>query len=398
MAKKSLITGVDIGTAKIKILGIIKKEEELEIAFQEEERSEGVRKGTIVNPDQVSTILKESFSRIKKESGLKPDFIFVNINGAHLFCLPSHGVIAVSRADQKISDEDIQRVLHAAQTFSLSLNKEIIDAIPKEFIVDGEKGIKDAAGLQGVRLEAEVLVLGGFSPYIRNLEKSVLNSGVQIADIIPSPLAAARSCLTQRQKELGVALIDIGAATTGLVVFEEDDLIHMAILPNGSSNITNNIAINLKTDVEIAERIKIEFGTCLFRGKDKRERIDIGEEEPLIFSHRSLSKGIERGVLEIFSDIKKELKKISREKTLPAGIVLTGGGAKIPKIVDLAKKQFKLPSRIGRPKRIPGIDDPSLSTLCGLILEGTESEREKTSDFGEGIGSRLKRIFKIFLP
>jgi cell division protein FtsA len=392
---KKIIVGLDIGTANTKILGVTKKGKDFEIVFQAKERSEGVRKGVIFSPEQVTEILREIFSRIKKETGQKPDSVFVNINGAHLFSLSSRGVVAVSRADQKISEEDTQRVLQAAQNLPLSLNKEILNAIPKEFIVDGEGGIKDPVGLQGIKLEAEVLILGGFSPYIKNLEKAVLNSDLQIEDIIPSPLASAKSCLIQRQKELGVILIDIGAATTGLAIFDDGDLIHLTILPIGSTNITNKIAINLKTDVEIAERIKIEYGTCLFRGKDKRERIDIGEEEPLIFSHRSLSKVIERGISEIFSVVKKELKKFS-ERNFPAGIVLTGGGSKIPKILSLAKKEFKLPVKLGRPRGISGIDDPSFSVVSGLVLEGAEFE--KIPEFGEGMISRIKRFFRIFLP
>lgn len=392
---KKIITALDIGTAKIKVLGAIKKGKDLEIAFKEEERSEGVRKGVIFSPEQVTEILKKIFLKIKRETGQKPDSVFVNINGAHLFSLSSRGVVAVSRADQKISEEDTQRVLQAAQTLSLSLNKEILSTIPREFIVDGESGIKDPVGLRGIKLEAEVLVLGGFSPYIKNLEKAVLNSDLQIEDIIPSPIASAKSCLTKRQKELGTILIDIGAATTGLAIFADGDLIHLTILPLGSAEITNKIAINLKTDVDIAERIKIEYGTCLFRGKDKRERIDIGEEEPLIFSHRSLSKVIDRGISEIFSGVKKELKKFSG-KNFPGGIVLTGGGSKIPKILSLAKKEFKLPIKLGRPKGISGIDDPSFSVVCGLVLEG--AEEEKIPEFGEGIISKIKRFFKIFLP
>jgi cell division protein FtsA len=396
MAKKNLITALDIGSSKIKVLGVLKKGENLDIAFQSEKKSEGVRKGVVVDPDVLSRILSEIFSEIKKESGFSPNLVFSNINGAHLFSLPSHSIVIVSRADQKISEEDVQRSFQTAQAVSLSPNKEIFDTIPIEFSIDGEKGIKDPVGLGGVKLEADVLMLGGFSPYIRNLEKSILNSGLEIEDLVPSPIAASKSCLTQKQKELGVALIDIGASTTGISIFKDENLIKMVILPIGSADITNEIAMVLKIDVEVAERIKTEFGTCLFKGKDERERIEIGEEEPLIFSLRSLSKVIEKGVLKIFSEIEKELKKISKEKFLPAGIVLTGGGAKIQKISDLAKKKFKLPVKIGKPKGIPGIEDPSFSVAVGLILGGIESEREKISQ--EGLFSKIKRIFRIFLP
>lgn len=402
MAKNHLICGLDIGTQNIKILIVNKKnEKELEILSQIQDNSIGVRKGVVVSPEEVSNVLQELFTKIKEDSGSKIDSVYVNINGSHLFATPSRGSVSVSRADQKISEEDIQRVLQAAQTFSLSLNKEIFNVFPKEFIVDGQGEIKEALGLQGVRLEVEVLALGGFSPYLKNLTQAVLGSELQILDMTPSPIAAARACLTKKQKELGAAILDIGAGTSGLAVFEEGDLIHLVILPIGSANITNDIAIGLKTDIEVAERIKIEYGSCLLKGKDKREKIEVGEEEPLIFSHKFLTKIIEARVSEIFGEVNKELKKISREKLLPAGIVLTGGGTKLPKIIDLAKRELKLPSRLGKPKEIGGIeDDMALATVCGLVLLGSDLEGEtKNSSFsGEGVGSKLKKMFKIFIP
>lgn len=349
----------------------------------------------------VSNILKTLISQAKEEVGVRVDSVYLNVDGSHLFSTPSRGTISVSRADQKISQEDVQRVLQAAQTFSLSSNREIFDVFPKEFIIDGQGGIKEASGLQGVRLEAEVLALGGFSPYLKNLTQAVLDSDLQILDMVPSPIAAARAVLTERQKELGVAVLDIGAGTSGLAVFVEGDLIHLAILPIGSSNITNDIAIGLKCDIDIAERIKIEYGSSLFSGSQKREKIEIGEDDPLTFSHKFLSKIIEVRVVEIFNEVNKELKKISREKLLPAGIVLTGGGAKLPKIAELSKKELKLPAKIGKPKGIEDLeDDISLATVAGLVLLGSDLESEtKTSTFsGDGISSKLKRMFKIFIP
>ncbi len=402
MAKNHLICGLDVGTQNIKILVVNKKnEKDFEILSQIQDNSVGVRKGVVVSPEEVSNVLQELFTKIKEESGFKIDSVYINIGGSHLFATPSRGTVSVSRADGKISKEDIERTLQAAQTFSLSLNREIFDVLPKEFIVDGQGGIKDAFGLQGVRLEVEVLALGGFSPYIKTLTRTVLNSELQILDMTPSSIAAARACLTKKQKELGAAILDIGAGTSGLAVFEEGDLIHLAILPIGSANITSDIAIGLKTDIDVAERIKIEYGSCLLKGKDKREKIEVGEEEPLVFSHRFLSKIIEARVSEIFGEVSKELKKISREKLLPGGIVLTGGGAKLPKIVDLAKRELKLPARIGKSKEIEGLeDDLSLSTVCGLVLLGSDSEGEDAgpSSPGEGIGSKFKKIFKIFIP
>jgi cell division protein FtsA len=400
MARSSIICGLDIGSQNIKTLVAKREAEGLTILNYQEIPSSGVRKGVVIYPEGVSQILRENFSKISQENQ-KIDSLYLNISGAHLFSAPSRGSIAVSRADQKISEEDINRVLSAAQTFSLPSLKEIFDVVPREFIVDGEKGIKEPLGLKGVRLEAEVLTLGGFSPYLKNLTQAVLDSGLQILDRTPSAVASGRACLTEKQKELGVAILDIGAGTSDLAVFEEGDLIHLAVLPIGSANITNDIAIGLKTDIEIAERIKIEFGSCLLKNGQKKEKIELEDQDTLIFSPKELTNIVRARISEVFREINKELKKISKEKFLPAGIVLTGGGAKLPGIVELAKKEFRLPTRLGRPKGIAELEnDPSLATVCGLVLLGQDLEGEtgRPSFSASGIGSKLKKIFKIFIP
>lgn len=400
MSKGNVITGLDLGSQNIKVLVAVQKkgQDKLEVISQSKENSSGIRRGVIVEPEKVSNILITLFSKIKEEHGLKNNSVYINVSGSHLFSTVSHGVIPVSRADGKISETDIQRVLEAAQTFSLPSNKEIFDIFPHEFTVDGEKGIKQVLGLQGVRLEANVLVLGGFGPYLKNLTDAVLNSNLKISDRMSSPLAAAKAVLTPKQIELGTAVLDIGAGTTGLAVFEEGNLIHLAILPIGSSNITNDIAIGLKTDVDIAERIKIEFGSCAFSGKDNK-KIRIGEEEPLVFSQKTLNKIIEPRVSEIFGEIAKELKKISKDKLLPGGIVLTGGGSCLPRITELAKKELKLPCRLGNMHHFLGLEeDPSFAVCCGLVLGGMDLEKESqtVSGLGRGIGGKIKDFFSLF--
>jgi cell division protein FtsA len=400
MARSSIICGLDIGSQNIKTLVTQKETEGLAVLDCQETPSSGVRRGVVIHPEGVSQILRENFLKINQE-GQKIDSLYLNISGAHLFSAPSRGSIAVSRADQRISEEDINRVLSAAQTFSLPSNKEIFDVIPREFIVDGEKGIKEPLGLRGVRLEAEVLALGGFSPYLRNLTQAVLDSGLQILDRAPSAVASGRACLTEKQKELGVAILDIGAGTSDLAVFEEGGLIHLAVLPIGSSNITNDIAIGLKTDIEIAERIKIEFGSCFSKNGFKKEKIELEDQETLVFSPKELTNIVRARISEIFREINKELKKISKEKSLPAGIVLTGGGAKLPGVVDLAKKEFRLPTKLGKPKGVAELEnDLGLATVCGLVLLGQdlEGESNRPSFSVGGIGSKFKRIFKIFIP
>ena len=422
MAKGNIIIGLDIGTGTIKAMAAFKpkvkehsffstqrsarvKEEDLEVLGIWEEISSGIRKGVVINPSEVAGLIQPIFRKIENDINKKIDSTYVSVGGCHVFCAPSHGLVSVSRADQKISPEDVERVLQAAQTFSLPSNRQILEVFPREFIIDGEKGIKEALGMHGVRLEADVLVLGGFAPYLKNLTAAVLNSGLHINDLVFSPVASARAVLTPREKELGVALLDIGAGTTGLSVFEERDLTHVAVFPIGSGHITNDIAIGLKTDVDIAERVKLEFGTLSFQGSDKKEKIKISEEETIVFSRKQLSKIIESRVSEIFREVAKELKKISKHNLLPGGIVLTGGGAKLPRIKDLAKKDFRLPCRLGFPQGFSSPqDDPRFATVCGLVLRGADLESGKTEWSGDfslprkGIGSKIKKIFRIFIP
>lgn len=402
MSKIKIITGLDIGSDTIKLLVAQKnfQDSNLEVLSYLEENSAGIRRGVVIDPDKVSIILQKLFEKVKEQTGKKINSVFVNINGSHIFSTNSRGLVSVSRADQKVSSEDINRVLQAAQTVSLPSNRQILEAFPKEFIIDGEKGIKEPLGLHGIRLEAEVLIIGGFAPYIQNLTNAVLNSGIQkIDDLIISPIAAAKAALTSKEKELGVILLDIGTGCTGMVVYKEGELIHLSVLPIGSGHITNDIALFLKSDIDIAEKVKINHGTLLFHGNEKKEKIKLTDGEFLTFSIKHLSKIIEDRVLEIFREANKELKKISQQGSLPAGVVLTGGGAKIPKIKELAKKEFKLFCRIAKPnnKIFSSIqDDPRLVTICGLILSSEGLIEEDLS--AEGIGTKIKNFFKTFIP
>ncbi len=400
-----MIAGLDVGSSSIRALLVAKKEEEpdFEILFYGEEPSLGVRKGVVIDVDKVSRTIHLLFDRIKAETGYNINSVFVNIGGSHLSCFLSQGMVAVSRADRNISKEDVDRVLQeAAKAVSLPSNNEILETFPKEFIIDGAGGIKEAQGLQGGRLETEVLVLSSFAPYKNNLVQAVWGAGLQVADIIPAALASSSAVLSQKQKDLGAAVLDIGAGDSELAVFEEGELIHLAVFPIGSGNITSDIAIGLKTDVDVAEAVKIKLGSCVSAGKDKKERIEVEGENPLVFSRKQLSRIIVARVEEIFEETQKELKKIGKQSLLPSGIVLTGGGAKLPGIVEMAKKELKLPCRIGRISAFKELEEkPDYATVCGLVLRGSEAEggfSEKGHSFPGGLGSKVKKILKNFLP
>jgi len=407
---KSLITGLDIGSGTVKLISVFKKEEgeNLDVLSKLQETSFGVRRGIVIDTNKLTEIINSLVSKAQEECGQKIKEVYANVGGSHIFCQGSHGLISVSRADQKISEEDIARVLQAAQTFSLPSNKEILEIFPHQFIVDGEKGIKNPLGMDGVRLEVKALVISGFSPYLKNLNQVLLNSDLQILNLTPAAIASARAVLTPREKELGVLLLDIGAGTTGICVFEEGNLIHLAILPIGASNITNDIAICLKTDIDTAEKIKLQFGSCLLEKKDKKQRSkreqirieSLDSEEPLFFPMKMLTQIIEARVAEILREVQKELKKIGKAGLLPAGLVLTGGGAKLLKIKDFCKRYLKLPCRIGLPRGFsPEVDDPSFASVCGLVLEGTDLAGEKNiPSIQKGILAKIKRIIQIFLP
>ncbi|OGZ79171.1 MAG: cell division protein FtsA [Candidatus Staskawiczbacteria bacterium RIFOXYD2_FULL_37_9] len=402
--KGNIVTGLDIGTHTIKALVAHKRQKDWEVLSYAQIPSFGLRKGAVVNVEDTAKNVQMIMSGVEKDCNRRINSVFVNIGGSHLYVTPSDGIISVSRADQRISREDVERVLQATKAINIPHNEEVLDVFPKEFIIDDQKGIKSPEGLTGIRLEAKVLLLCYFAPYFTNLTQAVLNSKIQINDVVPSPLAAANAVLTGQQKELGVALIDIGASTTSLCVFEEGELIHLAIFPIGSANITNDIAIGLKTDVAIAESIKKQHGTCMF-GKigpeQSKKKIEIFDKsDSLDFTKKDLIDIIEPRVSEILDLVQKELKKIGKQEQLPGGIVLTGGGAKIPKIKELTKQTLKLACEIGISKQIAGLEeDPGLATVAGLALGGVDfGEEEGILRVTKGWGSKVKKMFKLFIP
>ncbi|OGZ69974.1 MAG: cell division protein FtsA [Candidatus Staskawiczbacteria bacterium RIFCSPHIGHO2_12_FULL_38_11] len=412
MAKGQIFTGLDVGTNTIKALVIQKNGADWEVLSYAQMPSFGLRRGAVVNVEETAKNIQLLISGLEKDCGRKINSAYVNIGGSHLYATPSDGLISVSRADHIISQEDIDRVLQATKAINIPLNEDILDVFPTEFIIDDQKGIKQPLGLVGVRLEAKVILLCYFQSYFMNLTQAVLNAKLQIDDVIPSPLAAANSVLTPQQKEIGVALVDIGAATTSLAVFEEGELIHFAVFPIGSANITNDIAIGLKTEVAIAEDIKKQHGTCILAGNDdkkneSRKKIEVFDaSQSLSFTKKNLVDIIEPRVSEILDLMQKELKKIGRQEMLPGGIVLTGGGAKLPKIKELAKQQLKLTCQIGVPKNIAGLEaDPALATVAGLALgvgdfDSTSRGSMMGLSFGfmKGWSSKFKRMFRVFIP
>jgi cell division protein FtsA len=400
--KPNVVAGLDIGTDSIKMMVAKVPEDagDLEILGLAEQRSAGVRKGAVVNPEETAKQLLFVKQKIEQMSGVRVKEVSVTIGGSHIFVVPSHGIVAVSRADGNISQEDVDRVLSAAQAFSLRSNTEILDISPQQFIVDGAAGVKEPIGMRGIRLEADVLAICCFTPYRKNLNQAVLAADLEIIDTVPSPLAAGATVLTSQDKELGVALVDIGAGTTGLAVYAEGDLIHTAVFPIGSDNITNDIAIGVRCDHDVAELIKTEFGTCMGSKGKRMEKVQRPDGETVSFAVSFVTHIIEARVKEILQLAGKELKKLGKQGVLAAGLVFVGGGAKLPRLIDFAKKELKLPSRMGMPHGVLVSESrPELLSVMGLVVSSVDmQERTPGGVFWQGVWSKVRRVFKTFIP
>ena len=401
--RNSILAALDIGSGSIKgVVGEKNSESgEIEILAVAEKFCLGIRNGEVINPEQVSQGITYVKEELASASGMKVKEIFTNIGGTHLFSVASQSLISVARADQLISKDDIQRVKKEAEAINLQSNKEVIEIYPKEFIVDGEGGIKEAAalGLKGIRLETKVLLACIFSPVIHNLEKAISLSGLNYLDSFITPMAVSRAVLSQEQKELGVAVLDIGFSVTSLAVFNKGEVTDFAVFPLGSSHITNDLAIGLRTEIQTAENIKKEFGTLKVTAKKSigdKVKLSDGDVE---FSKSFLNSVVESRVNEIFFEVQKALKKIMGQNLPPAGIVLTGGGSLLPGIVEFAKQKTKLPCRIGEIRGVKGIENPCFATCCGVLILGFESmENDGGKMSGGQFGKKIKRIFKAFLP
>ncbi len=390
MASVPFITGLDIGTRTVKILIArpVSKSNRLELVSLVEGPIKGMTQRGVSDLNQFIPSLQEIIQQAEQESSLKIKKAYLNLGSGRFRALPTHSLISVSRADREISKEDINRVLQAAKVVNLPPNYEIWGVVPKEFIVDGQKGIQKPLGMKGARLEVEALLLAIFSPYREKLEEAVAKV-VGINDTFFAPLAIAEAVLTSQEKEKGVAVADIGAGLTKLAVFKEGVLLLTTVFPLGSEHITDDLAVGLQIDGERAEALKQGLNS-LERKKGKKNRLTAEE--------RKVLKIIKPRVEEILEEINKQILTVCRRQDLPAGVVLTGGGAKLRNLEDLAKKEFKLPVRIGSSSAIDGLEkDPRFSTVAGLVVLANQDIDGGSGGGGEK-SSFWRRFFHIFIP
>jgi cell division protein FtsA len=382
MAKEHIIVGLDIGTSMIRVVvGKLSAEEKTpSIIGVGEAVAHGIRRGVIVDVEEAISSISQALEKAERMTGLPIDHAVVSVGGAHVTCVESHGVVAVSRADGEITEGDIVRVVDASQAISIPPNREILHVIPKTFTVDGQAGIKDPLGMTGIRLEVDSQIIQASVPFIKNLTKCIMRVGIEIDDLVLAPLAAAQAVLNKRQKELGCVLVDIGAGTCGVIAFEEGELIHASVIPVGGGHISNDLAIGLRTSVDTAELVKLEYGVASKAATKKDEEIDLSgldrNEETRRIGRPLVAEIIQARLEEIFSLVNKELRKIGRDGQLPAGAVICGGGAKLEGLIDLAKKELRLPTSLGSPVNASSVIDraldPAFSTAVGLVLWGSE--------------------------
>lgn len=415
MAKEQIFVGLDVGSSVIRVV-VGKQESELgnpSIIGVGEAPSSGIRRGVIVDIDEAVSSISEALEKAERMTGLTIDHAVVSVGGAQITSHESHGVIAVARADGEITESDVVRVVDASQAISIPANREILHVIPKNFTVDGQTGIKDPVGMSGIRLEVDSQIIQASVPFIKNLTKCIMQAGLEIDDLVLAPLAAAQAVISKKQKELGVVVIDLGGGTTGMVVFEEGDLMSSTILPVGSMHITNDLAIGMRTSVDTAEKVKLQFGQAEMREVKKDSEIDltkIDKQEEGRVSIKHVAEIIEARLEEIFDLVNKELKKINKDGQLPAGAILTGGGAKLPGVVELAKKHLRLPVSVGLPGSvttvIDRVDDPSFATSVGLVLWANEfllGKSRTVNKFARKVlendtVNKMRKWFKSFLP
>jgi len=380
MGMDEIIVGLDIGSEKVcTVIGELNEDDQIEIIGIGTSPSLGIKKGVIIDLDQAIQSAKESIESAERMAGIRIGSAFVSIAGSHITSVNSKGVIAISGDSPEITENDIEKVIEAAKAGIVSSEKELIHTLSREFIVDGQGGISDPLGMSGARLECKVHIVAGSIIAVQNLIKCVEGAGLDIEEIIFGTLASSNVILSNAEKELGILLVDIGAGTTEIAIFVEGGLTYSAVLPVGGIQITNDLAVGLRTSIEEAEKIKINYGSAVENGDSPENLVEIssisGEDKHNV-SKKFLVEIIEPRVSEIFNLVGVEVRKSGCYNIIPGGIVITGGSSLLPGISEVAEQVFNLPSRLGRPhyegELADMINDPSYSEAIGLLSFATE--------------------------
>jgi len=405
MPKNGYVVGFDIGTKKVAaIIGEITEERKIEIIGIGTAESKGLRKGVVVNLDATVDAINKAREESELMAGVEIDSGFIGISGAHIKSFNSRGVIAVSGKNREISREDIKRVIDQSKAVSIPPDREIIHIIPQEFVVDEQDGIKNPLGMSGIKLEVNVHIVTGAITSVQNLKTCIARAGIEIEQIVLNQLAASAAVLSHDEMELGTGLIDIGAGTTEVSIFERGSLWYTSIIPIGGDNFTNDIAVGLRTPIPDAEKIKKKYGCMSGPAADDHETIEVPSvgrgKKARVLSRQLLGDIIHPRAEEIFRLVDNDIKRMGYEKSLNSGIVLTGGTALLDGLEEVAENVFELPVRRGEPGAVGGLVDrvntPDYATAVGLILHGFKQWEQSgvSKDKKKGLWAKIKDWLK----
>jgi cell division protein FtsA len=410
--QERVIVGIDVGTTKICILvGELDRDGKLNIVGVGTCPSQGLRRGVVVNIEETVTSIAAALDRAERLSGKKITTAYVGIAGSHIASENSKGFVAISPSHRDIVQNDISRAIEVARAIAIPANREVIHVIPRGYVVDGQEGIKNPIGMSGFRLEVETHIITGAVSSIQNLIKCVQKAHVEIEDLVLEPLASSEAVLAEGETDLGVALVDIGGGTTDVAVFADGAIWHTVVLPIGGNLITNDIAIGLRLPFAVAEELKVTYGHCNPATIAEDDMIDLAQFMPGcndLVPRKLLAEIIYYRVEELFEMVHEELKKSGYDGLLPAGVVLTGGAAEMPGILELAGQTLDLPTRLGVPLGLHGLADsisrPAYATAVGLLqwalthtsflIEDEEVNQTGTASFV----SRFGQWLRAFIP
>ncbi|MFV0485137.1 MAG: cell division protein FtsA [Candidatus Saccharimonadales bacterium] len=405
--KSRYAVGLDVGTSSVRaVVGSVDRDGNVSVVGYSEAPSSGMRKGVVVNLTGPANAIDVCLKPVEDMSGVQVDSATIGINGSHILSAKTEGMIAVGTVDHEIDEADLDRVDQVAATGKFPANREILDLVPYAYSLDGQGGIKDPLGMTGSRLEIKASIISALLPYCDNLRKVAEMAKVTPERLVPTVVAAARAVITSQQMENGVGVIDLGATTTGVAVYDEGDLQYVGVVPIGGNDITKDLATILKTIPEIAEEIKVRFATGRFGENEKDIVIKQGREE-LIFPRDKVDEVVEARLEEIFEGVRKELKRAGYDKRLPEGIVLTGGGARLRDVETYAKSQVQLAVRIGAPTGLGGVSEaiskPEYAAAAGLMLTGAQlspvsetNPKKAQKKSGKKGGNPISKIFGFF--
>lgn len=373
-----MIAGLDIGTTKIAaLIAEVTDDMRVNIIGVGLAPSKGLRKGTVVDIEQTSESIVQAVEQAEHMAGRRIESVFVGITGEHIRSLNSRGMIAVTSPTREISREDVERVMESSRTVVLTPDREIIHAIPRGYIVDGQNGIRHPEGMSGSRLEVETHIIHGSSTFLQNVSKCVHRAQLQINVLVVEPIATAEAVLTEAERNLGVALADIGGGTTDVAVFTDGEIYYTGVIPIGGNHVTNDISMGLRTPPEESERVKLQYACALKEMVGDDEVVShrpMGSNEERKVPARVLAEIVEPRMRELFELVYEEIKRSGAAGMLPGGLVLSGGGSLMRGVADLAREVTDMPVRVGRPMNIGGladkVDSPVFATGVGLLLYG----------------------------